>query len=56
MFFKLLNTEFVEANDDCSLCDEENDYICQECEHFQVKEKYPNASYLGFGEWLEGEE
>jgi len=53
---KILNTDFVKASDDCELCDEDSGYVCQECEHHQVKEKYPKATYLGFGEWLEGDE
>jgi len=53
---KILNTDFVKPSDDCELCDEDSGYVCQDHERDQVKEKYPKATYLGFGEWLEGDE
>ena len=56
MSFKILNTDFVKPSDDCELCDEDSGYVCQDHERDQVKEKYPKATYLGYGEWLEGDE
>lgn len=39
--------EHVKPNQDCSQCDVINDYVCFDCEHIQVKAKYPKARYMG---------
>ena len=40
-----INLDFVKPNKDCNSCEHINDYTCFECEHLQVKKKYPNAVY-----------
>ena len=35
----------VKPDKNCVSCDHYNDYTCFECEHLQVKKKYPNAVY-----------
>ena len=44
-----IDTDFVKPNSDCDACDTE--YTCFECEHHQVKEKYPYSYYEGNGVW-----
>jgi len=42
----ILDTDFVKPDPECSNCDQENDYTCFDCEEHQVREKYPNASWI----------
>ena len=37
---------------DCNQCDFINDYCCFECEHIQMKDKYPNSKYTDNCEWV----
>ena len=44
--------EHIKPSIDCTQgCDIHNDYTCFECEHIQVKEKYPNAIYNNDCQW-----
>ena len=42
-----IDTDFVKPNSDCDACDTE--YTCFECEHHQVKEKYPYSDTSSLG-------
>jgi len=44
-----IDIDFVKPNSDCDLWDLE--YTCFECEHNQVREKYPYSYYEGQGVW-----
>ncbi len=46
---KEIDIEFVKPTLDCNSCDIE--YTCFECEHGQVKDKYPYSYYEGNGVW-----
>lgn len=52
---KYIDLDFVKPNKDCTQgCDNitDNAYVCFECEHIQVKEKYPNSKYTNDCEWV----
>ena len=50
---RYLTLESVKPNKYCNQgCDIHNDYTCFECEHNQIKEKYPNAIYNDDCEWV----
>jgi len=49
---KYINLDFIEPNKDCNLCDFENDYCCFDCEHQQIKEKYPKSIYTDDCQWF----
>ena len=50
---RYMTLDSVKPNQDCTQgCDIHNDYICFECEHNQIKEKYPNAIYNDDCEWV----
>ena len=48
-----IDLDFVKPSLDCNVCSTE--YVCFECEHNQVKEKYPKAVYL-MPEWIDTKE
>tara|TARA_R100001369_G_scaffold90922_1_gene130806 strand:- start:255 stop:497 length:243 start_codon:yes stop_codon:yes gene_type:complete len=52
---KYIDLDFVKPNKDCTQgCDNitDNAYVCFECEHIQIKEKYPNSKYTNDCEWV----
>jgi hypothetical protein len=53
---KQLDLDFIEANKDCNQCDYKNDYCCFGCEHYQVKEEYPNSKYTDDCFWVTEDE
>ena len=49
-----INLDFLKPNKECDICDNitDNNYICFECEHYQVKKKYPNSKYTDDCQWI----
>ena len=52
MKLKYINLDFITPSKDCDECDFINNYCCFECEHDQVKNKHPNATYSDNCEWI----
>lgn len=48
-----INTDFVKPDPSCENCDKENDYVCFDCESYQVRTMHPNVHYEGNGVWRE---
>ena len=49
---KYIDLDFIKPNEDCDLCDFINNYCCFECEHEQMKDKYPNSTYTNDCQWI----
>ena len=46
-----IDLDFVKADEECTECDHVNDYVCFDHEEIQVRDKFPDAKYKGFGVW-----
>mgnify|MGYP000479808828 FL=1 len=48
-----MKIENIKPSQDCKLCDNENNYICFDCEEIQIRNKYSNIIYNNDCEWEE---
>lgn len=49
--YKQLDLDFLKVTKDCNQCNPKDDYVCWDCEHYQVHENY-DAKYTDDCFWI----